>query len=215
MEIVVGGVSGTFIRRKQEKGYECTSYSRYGIARCKFHEITEMHMLIHLKEYLKLLRENFYEDIEKIELDNTQNKSKTNREKLERKYNVLIEEYKCLLSQKIKDIAKIQSREQKEMIESAYKELENNKQSQIINLKEILSKEDKKILEDKKREKETAIEIFDQIISEDEPSKFLINSIIDKIIIYSDGTIEFILKGNIKGSKKLVSNIMTLPPCEL
>ena len=117
------GVSGTFIRRKQEKGYECTDYRRYGLARCKIHEISEKDMIIHLKEYLKLLRKNFYEEIEKIKLNKIENKAKVNRGKLERQYNMLTEEYKCLLSQKIKDIAQATSQEQKEMIENAYKEL--------------------------------------------------------------------------------------------
>ena len=89
------------------------------------------------------------------------------------------------------------------MIENAYKELENDKQNQIISLKEILSKEDEKILQDRKEKVETAIEVFDQIIDSNEPSKFLLNSIIDKIIIYSDRTIEFRLKGNIE---KLIKN---------
>ena len=115
----------------------------------------------------------------------------------------MVEEYKCLLSQKIKDLAQTTSQEQKEMIENAYNELENDKQKQIISLKEILSKEDEKILEDKEKKVKTAIEIFDQIITSNEPSKFLINSIIDKIIIYSDKTIEFILKGNIE---RLIKN---------
>ena len=198
-----GGVSGTFIKRKQEKGYECTDYRRYGLARCKSHEILEKDIIIHLKEYLKLLRKNFYEEIENIKLNNIENKSKINRGKLERQYNTLVEEYKCLLSQKIKDLAQATSQEQKEMIENAYKELENDKQRQIISLKEILSKEDEKILEDKEKKVKTAIEIFDQIIASNEPSKFLINSIIDKIIIYSDKTIEFILKGNIE---RLIKN---------
>lgn len=198
-----GGVSGTFIRRKQEKGYECTDYRRYGLARCKIHEISEKDMIIHLKEYLKLVRNNFYKEIEEIKLNNIENKIKVNRGKLERQYNILVEEYKCLLSQKIKDLAQAASQEQKEMIENAYKELENDKQNQIISLKEILSKEDKKIIEDRKQKVETAIEIFDQIIGSNEPSKFLINSIIDKIIIYRDKTIEFILKGNIE---RLIKN---------
>ena len=197
------GVSGTFIRRKQEKGYECTDYRRYGLARCKIHEISEKDMIIHLKEYLKLLRKNFYEEIEKIKLNKIENKVKVNRGKLERQYNMLTEEYKCLLSQKIKDLAQATSQEQKEMIENAYKELENDKQNQIISLKEILSKEDEKILQDRKEKVETAIEVFDQIIDSNEPSKFLLNSIIDKIIIYSDRTIEFRLKGNIE---KLIKN---------
>lgn len=197
------GVSGTFIRRKQEKVYECTDYRRYGLARCKIHEISEKDMIIHLKEYLKLLRKNFYEEIEKIKLNKIENKVKVNRGKLERQYNMLTEEYKCLLSQKIKDLAQATSQEQKEMIENAYKELENDKQNQIISLKEILSKEDEKILQDRKEKVETAIEVFDQIIDSNEPSKFLLNSIIDKIIIYSDRTIEFRLKGNIE---KLIKN---------
>ena len=197
------GVSGTFIRRKQEKGYECTDYRRYGLARCKIHEISEKDMIIHLKEYLKLLRKNFYEEIEKIKLNKIENKAKVNRGKLERQYNMLTEEYKCLLSQKIKDLAQATSQEQKEMIENAYKELEYDKQSQIIGLKEILSKEDEKILQDRKEKVETAIEVFDKIIDSNEPSKFLLNSIIDKIIIYSDRTIEFRLKGNIE---KLIKN---------
>lgn len=198
-----GGVSGTFIKRKKEKGYECTDYRRYGLARCKSHEILEKDVIIHLKEYLKLLRKNFYEEIENIKLNNIENKSKVNRRKLERQYNTLAEEYKCLLSQKIKDLAQATSQEQKEMIENAYKELENDKQKQSISLKEILSKEDEKILEDKKKKIKTAIELFDQIIESNEPSKFLINSIIEKIIIYSDKTIEFILKGNIE---RLIKN---------
>ena len=197
------GVSGTFIRRKQEKGYECTDYRRYGLVRCKIHEISEKDMIIHLKEYLKLLRKNFYEEIEKIKLNKIENKAKVNRGKLERQYNMLTQEYKCLLSQKIKDLAQATSQEQKEMIENAYKELENDKQNQIISLKEILSKEDEKILQDRKEKVETAIEVFDQIIDSNEPSKFLLNSIIDKIIIYSDRTIEFRLKGNIE---KLIKN---------
>ena len=140
---------------------------------------------------------------EKIKLNKIENKAKVNRGKLERQYNMLTEEYKCLLSQKIKDIAQATSQEQKEMIENAYKELENDKQNQIISLKEILSKEDEKILQDRKEKVETAIEVFDQIIDSNEPSKFLLNSIIDKIIIYSDRTIEFRLKGNIE---KLIKN---------
>lgn len=193
-----GGISGTFIKRKQEKGYDCTSYITYGLARCKIHEVTEKDMLIHLKEYLKLLRKNFYEEIQKIKLESIENKTKVNRGKLERQYNILIEEYKCLLSQKIKDLAVATSQEQRTMIEGAYKDLENDKQNQIINLKELLAKEDKRILEDKRQKVEKAIEVFDQIINSNEPNKFLLNSIIERIIIYSDRSIEFVLKGNIE-----------------
>lgn len=193
-----GGVSGTFIRRKGEKGYECTDYRRYGIARCKIHETLEKDILIHLKEYLKLLKVAYEDEIKKIKLDNTSNKRKINREKLEREYNLLTEEYKLLLSQKIKDLVQITSLEQREMVENAYKDLESSKQSQIISLKETLAKDDEKILEDKEKKIKSALDIFDEIINTNEPSKYLLNSIIDKIVLYNDKTIEFILKGDIK-----------------
>ena len=193
-----GGVSGTFIRRKGEKGYECTDYRRYGIARCKIHETLEKDILIHLKEYLKLLKVAYEDEIKKIKLDNTSNKRKINREKLEREYNLLTEEYKLLLSQKIKDLVQITSLEQREMVENAYKDLENSKQSQIISLKETLTKDDERILEDKEKKIKSALDIFDEIINTNEPSKYLLNSIIDKIVLYNDKTIEFILKGDIK-----------------
>lgn len=193
-----GGVSGTFIKRKGEKGYECTDYRRYGVARCKIHETLEKDILIHLKEYLKLLKVAYEDEIKKIKLDNTSNKCKINREKLEKEYNLLTEEYKLLLSQKIKDLVQITSLEQREMVENAYKDLESSKQSQIISLKETLAKDDEKILEDKEKKIKSAMDIFDEIINTNEPSKYLLNSIIDKIVIYNDKTIEFILKGNIK-----------------
>lgn len=193
-----GGVSGTFIRRKGEKGYECTDYRRYGIARCKIHETLEKDILIHLKEYLKLLKTTYEDEIIKIKLDNKANKRKINREKLEREYNILNEEYKLLLSQKIKDLVQVTSLEQREMVENAYKDLESSKQSQIISLKETLAKDDEKILEDKEKKLKSALDIFDEIISTNEPSKYLLNSIIDRIVLYNDKTIEFILKGDIK-----------------
>lgn len=192
-----GGVSGTFIRRKGEKGYECTDYRRYGVARCKIHETLEKDILIHLKEYLKLLRVAYENEIKKIKLENTANKHKVNREKLEREYNLLNEEYKLLLSQKIKDLVQVTSLEQREMVENAYKDLESSKQNQIISLKETLAKDNEKILEDKEKKLKSALDIFDEIISTNEPNKYLLNSIIDKIVLYNDKTIEFILKGNL------------------
>lgn len=197
-----GGVSGTFIRRKGEKGYECTDYRRYGVARCKIHETLEKDILIHLKEYLKLLKVAYEDEIKKIKLDNTSNKCKINREKLEKEYNLLTEEYKLLLSQKIKDLVQVTSLEQREMVENAYKDLESSKQSQIISLKETLAKDDEKIIEDKEKKLKSALDIFEEIISTNEPSKYLLNSIIDKIVLYNDKTIEFILKGNLSGILK-------------
>ena len=107
-----------------------------------------------------------------------------------------------MLSQKIKDLVQVTSLEQREMVENAYKDLESSKQSQIISLKETLAKDDEKIIEDKEKKLKSALDIFEEIISTNEPSKYLLNSIIDKIVLYNDKTIEFILKGNLSGILK-------------
>ena len=90
------------------------------------------------------------------------------------------------------------------MIENTYQELEYDKQNQIVNLKNILSQENFKLLEDEKHKVDSAIKIFDKIINSNEPNKFLLNSIIEKIIIYNDKTIKFLLKGN---TEKFTKNI--------
>lgn len=193
-----GGVSGMMLRRKQSvKGYECSTYRKYGKDRCKFHEIPEEDIIIHLKEYLKSLRTIFNEEIKNIKLDESNKIKKIDKEKIQKEYDELNQEYKILISQKIKDLVGINSLEQRTMIENTYKELENDKQKRIMNLKELLSKNEKIILEEKTIKVKSALEIFDEIIKAEEPSRFLINSIIEKIVIYNDKTIKFILKGDI------------------
>lgn len=193
-----GGASGLILRNKNmAKGYECSTYRRYGKSRCKFHEISEEDIIIHLKEYLKIVRASFKEEINKIKIDFESKKSKINRDKLQLEYEKLNQEYKILISQKIKDLIGITSLEQRNMIESTYKDLENEKQKRIMNLKDILSKDDEKVVEEKKTKIKNALDIFDEIIKQKEPTKFLINSIIDTIYIYNNKMIEFILKGSI------------------
>ncbi len=193
-----GGVSGLMIRRKNNvKAYECSTYRKYGKSRCKYHEVPEEDIIIHLKQYLKIIGESFKEEIKNINMEAKTNKSKVNRDKLQSEYDILNQEYKILLSQKIKDLIGITSLEQRNMIENTYKELEYEKQKRIMNLKKVLGKNDETIIKEKTAKVSSALDIFDEIIKQEEPSKFLINSILEKIYIYNNKTIKFILKGDI------------------
>lgn len=189
------GVSGITMNRKQkQKGYECSQYRTYGKARCKCHEIKESDIIIHLKEFLKFTKEKYQDEINKIEINVKTNKEQTNKEKIKFEIETLKAEYKVLLNQKIKDLAGNNNEYQKQMIEASYKELELEKTSKIEKLQEILQKAEQDISKEKIIKLKTAMEYFDEIISAEVPSRYVLENIIDTIWIYSDKTVKFDLK---------------------
>ena len=193
------GVSGITMNRKQkQKGYECSQYRTYGKSRCKCHEIKESDIIIHLKEFLKFTKEKYQDEINKIEIDVKTNKEQNNKEKIKFEIETLKAEYKVLLNQKIKDLAGNNNEYQKQMIEASYKELELEKTSKIEKLQEILQKAEQDISKEKIIKLKTAMEYFDEIISAEVPSRYVLENIIDTIWIYSDKTVKFDLKVDIK-----------------
>ena len=103
-------------------------------------------------------------------------------------------EYKVLLNQKIKDLAENNNEYQRQMIEDSYKELEAEKISKIEQLQEFLNKAEQNISREKIKKIRTSMEYFDEIIFSEEPSRYVLENIIDTIWIYSDKTIKFDLK---------------------
>ena len=186
-------------RKQKQKGYECSQYRTYGKARCKCHEIKESDIIIHLKEFLKFTKEKYQDEINKIEIEVKTNKEQTNKEKIKFELETLKAEYKVLLNQKIKDLAHNHTNEyQKQMIEDSYKELEIEKTSRIEKLQEILNKEEQEISKEKIIKLKTAMEYFDEIISAEVPSRYVLENIIDTIWIYSDKIVKFDLKIDIE-----------------
>ena len=193
------GVSGITMNRKQkQKGYECSQYRTYGKARCKCHEIKESDIIIHLKEFLKFTKEKYQNEINKIEIEVKTNKEQTNKEKIKFEIETLKAEYKVLLNQKIKDLANNTNEYQKQMIEDSYKELEIEKISRIEKLQEILQNGEQEFSRQKVIKIKAIMEYFDEIISAEVPSRYVLENIIDKIWIYSDKTIKFDLKVDIE-----------------
>ena len=193
------GVSGITMNRKQkQKGYECSQYRTYGKTRCKCHEIKESDIIIHLKEFLKFTRQKYQDEINKIEIEVKTNKEQTNKEKIKFEIETLKAEYKVLLNQKIKDLTSNTNEYQKQMIEKSYKELELEKTDKIEKLQEILNKSELEISKEKVKELKTAMEYFEEIISSEIPSRYVLENIIDTIWIYSDKTVKFDLKVDIQ-----------------
>ena len=193
------GMSGIMIKRKvPEKGYDCSKYRQYGTKACLCHEVKEKDILIHLKEFLKFTKKEYLEEIKNIKIEIKQNKKENNKLKLQNKLNILNEEYKLLINQKIKDLSLASSNIEKEIIENTYKELENEKKKSISYLQSTLKKDEKEQLEEKKEQIKTAVEYFNKIINLEKPNKMILQMIIDKIYISKDKTIRFKLKPDIK-----------------
>ena len=91
------------------------------------------------------------------------------------------------------------------MIEDSYKELELEKrnkieqlQEKIEQLQEFINKAEQDISNEKIKKIKTAMEYFDEIISAEISSRYVLENIIDTIWIYSDKTVKFDLKVDIE-----------------
>ena len=189
------GMSGIIIKRKvKEKGYDCSKYRQYSTKACHCHEIKEKDILIHLKEFLKFTKQKYLKEIKDIKIEIKQENKTNDKFKLQNKLNILNEEYKMLINQKIKELASCNNSMQREIIENTYKELEKEKMQRIAYLQGLIQSDEKKSLEEKIQELKTALEYFDEIINAKEPNRIILQMIIDKIYIHRDKTIRFKLK---------------------
>lgn len=193
------GMSGVTIKRKvNEKGYDCSKYRQYSTKACHCHEIKEKDILIHLKEFLKFTKQKYLKEIKDIKIEIKQENKTNDKFKLQNKLNILNEEYKMLINQKVKELAFCNNSMQREIIENTYKELEKEKMQSIAYLQGLIQSDEKKSLEEKIQELKTALEYFDEIINAKEPNRIILQMIIDKIYIHRDKTIRFSLKADIE-----------------
>ena len=192
------GMSGIMLRRKvNEKGYDCSKYRQFGTKACHCHEVKEKDMLIHLKEFLKFTKQQYLKEIKNIKIEIKQDKKENNKYKLQNKLNILNEEYKLLVSQKIKEIASADNEMARGIIENTYKELEKEKMQNISYIQSLLEKDEKKNLEERANKLKTSIDYFENVINSEVPNKMILQMLIDKIYIDRDKTIIFKLKTDI------------------
>jgi len=119
------GMSGIIIKRKvKEKGYNCSRYRQYSTKAYHCHEIKEKDILIHLKEFFKFTKQKYLKEIKDIKIEIKQENKTSDKFKLQNKLNILNEEYKMLINQKIKEMASCNNSMQREIIENTYNELE-------------------------------------------------------------------------------------------
>ena len=99
-----------------------------------------------------------------------------------------------MISQKIKDLTNTTNEYQREMVENAYKEVEKDKTNRIEQLQKLLEQQQEDLDTEKLK---TAIEYFDDILKSNEPNRYILECLINKIWIYHDKSVKFELKPEI------------------
>ena len=127
-----------------------------------------------------------------------QGKKEDNKIKLQNKLNILNEDYKMLVNQKIKELASANNEMAREIIENTYKELEEEKRQNISYLQIVIESNEKKQLEEKANKLKTAVEYFDESIKSEVPNRMILQMLIDKIYINREKMIRIELKTDIE-----------------
>lgn len=192
-------VLGKNLKRKPrvQYGYECGAYQKYGLKHCKSYSISKDKVLFFFKEFLKDVKNQYEDYINNVDIKEKKRATKTSLDKMQKELNILNDELKLLLNQKIKDLLKETNVEYKQIIENSYNELENEKKKRINELTQKVNKLREANHDNIENNLKATIDIFDKIIKKERPDRKLLELILDKIILNSDRSLEFKLLVNI------------------
>ena len=182
--------------------YACRVYRERGVSACSAHSINKKELDLIVKDYLILCRSAMKCMIESLdsmiyeELKQSSGKDKRLKS-IKENIKSIQEELKIIMQQKIRDIAANPS--MAEMISQTYDEMQNEKLNKMNNLQAQID-EYESIDKNKSNIKNnftTALELFDNIINAPQISKRQLETLIDKILIYDDQSIEIQLRGDL------------------
>lgn len=191
------GASATGYMRYGKKSYECLNYSKYRKLRCTYHTVSEEYILENFKLFLKTVRAEYKDFLKGMNLEKVKKKSQSNQEKLKIKLERIKQEYRQMQTQKIKEMTKVKTAEEEEIVEETYSQMIKDKLNEITEITETLRHLENQTQKDKVKNVKQAIEYFDEIIKSEAPSKEVLAQVLDKIIIYRNKNLEFRLKVNL------------------
>ena len=186
--------------------YTCGTYHKRGLKGCTSHHIRVDVLDTVLKKYVERIMKTSDKMIAELEknISNEANDLKTNADSVADLQVDLArakEEYKATQKQKIRDIMKADE-EQRDMIEEAYEDIENELISKIEGLEKqtALMVERRNQTIEVNRIAKNAIEIFRDIVNKKKLDKGDLSIIIDKIIIHDgdESQIDIQLKSDIQ-----------------
>lgn len=182
--------------------YTCGTYHKRGLKGCTSHHTRVDFLDGVLKDYIRLVRANCTNMIEKLEqsIATEADAVKENEniiDILQDKLETAKEELKAAKKRKIKDILKRPDDEA--LIEETYAEIEQELTERIYGLEnQIKSNSDKRnAIIEVNRAAKTVFEVFDNILNKEKLDKIDISLIVDRITVYDSNTIEVKLKADI------------------
>lgn len=191
------GASATGYMRYGKKYYECLNYSKYRKLRCTYHTVEEQYILENFKMFLKVVRAEYKDFLKGLSLDKVKKKSQNNQEKLKVKLDRIKQEYRQMQTQKIKEMTKVKTAEEEEIVEETYSKMLADKLKEITDITQTLKHLENQTEKQKVKTIKQSIDYFDEIIKAEAPAKEVLAQVLDKIIIYEGKNLEFKLKVNL------------------
>lgn len=184
---------------KRSQRYVCKTYHLKGTDYCSSHVVTNRTLTDGLLFFLEHCRENLGEAIK--DLDITVKKQKLPDADntiidLEKRVKQVQRELELLIEQKVTET--LNNLEMKDVVEKTFDGMIKNKYSEIKTLNtQISDLQNRSSHEnDRKKELKTAMDILDEILESREITRKQAEILIDKIVVYEDGAVDFYLKGD-------------------
>lgn len=188
-------------RADLKPAYRCGTYHRRGLKGCTSHHIRVDKLDEVLKAYVRLVRDNSSEMLERLNADlqkqdNDLEETERSAANLEDTLVSLQEELKATKRQRLRDITKHPEREQ--MYEEIYDEMEDDLERRIAGIQNQidLTIDKQNTIVRVNRAAKTAMEVFDDILNKEKLDRNDLQLIIEKIQVYEDH-IEVFLKNDI------------------
>lgn len=190
-----------------EPSYICGTYHKRGLKGCTSHHIRVDFLDNILKDYVRLVKLNSADMLEKLEKtvaeeSQAMNENENIIEILTSRLENAKEELKATKKQKIRDMLK--NGGDKELIEETYAEIEQELTEKIYGIENQLKLNCDKRSEIVKlnRAAKTVFEVFDNILKKEKLDKIDIGLIAERIDVFENGVIDIKLKADIENLLK-------------
>jgi len=175
----------------KKKSYVCGAYHRRGKKYCSRHRIEEKELINHIKNNLMFIKTSLLSFINTLNNDVENKIAKSGNQEnmlnvLRKRLKTLNDEYRVLVSQKVRDISL--NPDFVDTIEENYKEMELDKLHKIKALREQIEnmEERQNIVVSFHSKADNAVAVFDGIINSDVPSRRSLELTVKRINIYEN-----------------------------
>lgn len=182
------------------RSYICGSYHKYGKKRCERHSITEEKLVDCIREYLKAVLACSRNKLEAIRLEPFKNQQAKEWQRLLSKYTKEKQEQSQLYKNLLLQAARALEEESDGMHQKLRRQYEKELEQELLSK---LSNTDKKIKELAVQLKEnhissaaTGVEILETILAKDRLGIYIVEKLIDKILIDRAGNPTIYLRGS-------------------